>query len=62
MNQVVWMVWGDPHSTGNMPNLWETKLEAEKYAREMFPNEHPDIRYGRIFYKEILNWSEGATK
>ena len=55
-NQVVWLVWGDPNAIDGMPCLWETKLDAERYARECFPDMHPDLRYARIYYKEVMNY------
>jgi hypothetical protein len=36
-----------------MPTLFETKLDAEKYAREMYGKEYPDtyqlIRLSRVY-------------
>lgn len=51
----VWFVQGaDPYSP--MPVLFATKLAAEIYARQEFPNEDPDTRYARVFYKSV--WEE----
>lgn len=30
-----------------------TKMVAEKVARERFPDEDPDTRYGRIYYRRF---------
>ena len=38
--------------------VFETKIEAERYARECFPNENEDERYARIFYKEVVSYKE----
>ena len=38
--------------------VFETKIEAERYARECFPNESEDERYARIFYKEVVSYKE----
>lgn len=36
--------------------VFATKMEAERYARELFPDESEDSRYARIFYKEVLSY------
>lgn len=36
--------------------VFATKMEAERYARELFPDENEDERYARIFYKEVLSY------
>jgi len=55
----VWYVRGaDPESP--MPVLFTTKLAAEMYARMEFPDEHPDTRYARIFYRSV--WEEKDLK
>jgi hypothetical protein len=36
--------------------LFATKVAAEMYARQEFPDAHPDERYARIFYKSV--WEE----
>jgi hypothetical protein len=48
----VWWVLGD----SDRPFLWRTKEDAEKYARELFPDESPDTRYARIYYKEVFSY------
>jgi hypothetical protein len=51
----VWFVKGaDPGSP--MPVLFDTKMGAEMYARQVFPDADPDERYARIFYKSV--WEE----
>lgn len=47
----VWYVRGEQPS--GWPTLFDSKELAEKYARELFPNEDPDTRYGRIYYRDL---------
>jgi|GEM_PF-3693378 len=55
----VWYVQGaDPDCP--MPVLFATKMAAEIYARQEFPTEDEDRRYGRIFYKSV--WEEADLK
>lgn len=46
-----WWVVGDTEMT-----LLATKMDAERRARELFPNESPDKRYARVFYKAFEVW------
>jgi len=39
-------------------HVFETKIEAERYARESFPDEDEDTRYARIYYKEVVSYKE----
>jgi hypothetical protein len=39
-----------------VPYVFETKIEAERYARECFPDESEDERYARIFCKEVVSY------
>jgi hypothetical protein len=39
-------------------HVFETKIEAEMYARAMFPEESQDSRYARIFCKEVVSFKE----
>lgn len=50
----VWYVVGDPHQQGVMPTLFQTKEDAERYARLCFPDEDPYKRYCRVYFKEVL--------
>lgn len=50
---LVWYVNGDPDQT-----LLKTKLDAEKWAREIFPEEDEDKRYSRVFFKEVFSYDE----
>ena len=52
----VWYVRGADTYDGVMPVLLSTKMAAEKYARQEFPDEGPDERYARIFCR--LVWEE----
>lgn len=45
----VWYVRGDDAN-----QFFATKLDAEKYARILFPEESEFTRYGRIFYREVF--------
>ena len=44
-----------------VPHVFETKMEAERYARELFPDETEDERYARIYYKEVVSFKEGGV-
>jgi hypothetical protein len=50
----IWFVVGDPDE--DMPNLWLTKMDAEKFAREVFPDESEDKRYARVRYAVAINY------
>jgi hypothetical protein len=39
-------------------HVFETKIEAERYARELFPNESEDERYARIYCKPVVSFKE----
>ena len=39
-------------------HVFETKVEAERYARELFPEESEDERYSRIYSKEVVSFKE----
>lgn len=48
----VWYVQGaDP--TEPIPLLFRTELDAETYARIKFPDEHPDTRHTRVYFREV---------
>ena len=36
--------------------LFESKLDAEIYAREIFPEESEDKRYARIYFKTVYEF------
>lgn len=50
MEQFVWFVSVEGEDS---PPLFHTKIDAESYARELFPNEDPYKRYARIYYREV---------
>jgi hypothetical protein len=54
----VWYIRGEPHDA--LPTLFATKLGAEAYARQLFPDEDPDTRYARIYFINL--WEEGDDK
>ena len=41
-------------------HVFETKIEAEGYARMMFPGESEDERYARIYCKPVVSFKEGS--
>lgn len=47
----LWEVAGDPDRS-----LFRTKLEAERAAREIFPDENVSQRYARVQYRNIVNF------
>lgn len=47
----VWFVVGDPDEI-----LFVNKISAERHAREIFPDDPADRRYGRIKYKQVFNY------
>lgn len=51
---LVWFVSGDDTDWGK-PQLWLTKMDAEAYARELFPDEGEHDRYARIFYRRVFS-------
>jgi len=55
----VWCVRGDDPEFP-LPEFFATKMAAEMYARLEFPNESPDTRYARIFYRSV--WEEADMK
>jgi len=52
----VWYVLGEE----NPFTLWETKEDAEKCARYLFPDENPDVRYARVYCREVTTWEKGG--
>lgn len=55
----VWYVQGaDPEA--RFPEFFATKMAAEMYARDLFPQECPDQRYARIFHRNV--WEEADMK
>ena len=39
-------------------HVFETKIEAERYARAMYPEESEDSRHSRIHCKEVVSFKE----
>ena len=55
-NTEVWYLWQEGE---RIPSLWfDTKETAEVAARMLYPDEHPDKRYARIFFKDVLTMSD----
>lgn len=44
----VWYIIGDEQHL-----FFGTKMDAEIYARELFPGQHPERRYARIMFKTV---------
>ena len=51
--QEVWFVSGCEEGY-----LFETKLDADIYARKLFPNENGLQRYARIYFKTVYEFKE----
>ena len=52
MNEVWYVV--DEEDVGDIPLLWRTKMDAEIYARRLFPDYSPDERYARVRFIKLL--------
>lgn len=52
-NTKVWYVGGEPDTA--FPTLFETKEDAERYARILFPMETTHQRYMRIYFRPVFN-------
>lgn len=52
----VWIVLGDDEDES--PILWRTKMDAEIYARRMYPDESPNRRYARIYSEQIMSYDQ----
>ena len=48
----VWGVQGDPDKL-----LWVSKIDAERHARELFPEESVHKRYARIFFMAVYAYN-----
>lgn len=59
----VWYIRGEAVD-GLRHMLFATKMAAEIYARELFPNEPPDTRYARVYCMPVWEESDmtGAKK
>ena len=51
MNEVWYVV--DEEHVGDIPLLWRTKMDAEIYARRLFPDYSPDARYARVRFIKL---------
>lgn len=49
----VWYVAGDPERL-----LWVTKEDAERWAREVYPNMDADRRYSRVHFHEVHSYEK----
>ena len=46
-------VWFVQDADDPRPQLWDTKMDAEIYARVCFPDESEDRRYARIYSRDV---------
>jgi hypothetical protein len=53
MNQVWYVLGADLEG---WPVLFATKMAAEMYARQVWPDADESVRYARIFYRSV--WTE----
>jgi hypothetical protein len=53
----VWYVQGDA-GDGGKPLLWLTKEDAERWAREIYPDETIERRYARVAYRRVYAYDE----
>ena len=60
MSNLVWYV---ADGQGHMPQLFDTKIAAEKYARLLFPDEPESRRYARVYFRKVMTLEdlEGVT-
>jgi hypothetical protein len=56
MNEIWYVDEGEGFSL--VAHVFETKIEAERYARAMYPEESEDSRYSRIHCKEVVSFKE----
>lgn len=54
MTNQVWYVQGDEDRL-----FFTDKPSAEVHARHLFPDESPDARYARIYYREVYKYVAG---
>lgn len=57
MERHVWYVL-DPEDT--YQPLFETKMDAERFARYTYPDEDPDKRYSRIRCRRVYTFDDGG--
>ena len=50
----IWYVQGDDTNSLRWPNFFESKEDAERMARHLFPDEDEYQRYARIYYRELF--------
>jgi hypothetical protein len=55
MSNLVWYV---ADGEGGMPQLFDTKEAAEKWARMLFPDEPASRRYTRIYFRKVMTLEE----
>lgn len=57
MPETIWYIVGETRLTNPpmpFPTFFRWKIEAEKYARVLFPDDGPERRYARIMSREVM--------
>lgn len=49
----VWYVVGEVKDPTSWPTLLRSKMDAEMYARQLFPDDSAERNYARIMYREV---------
>lgn len=57
------LIWYVADGQGLIPQFFDTKIAAEKYARLLFPDEPESRRYARIYFRRVMTLEdlEGVT-
>jgi hypothetical protein len=61
MSSLVW--WVDQGNGGAdllFGPLFKSQSDAKGFARQQFPNEDPETRDGRIYYREVVSFKESV--
>lgn len=61
MRVCLWYVVGTADDTA-CPPLFSTKMRAEVYARERFPDESPSRRYARVMFTTVDDYCDPDFK
>ena len=52
----VWYLWQERE---DFPSLWfDTKITAEAAARMLYPDEEPNKRHARIFFRPVITMAD----
>ena len=58
----VWFVYEAGYADAEEPQLWDTKMDAETYARVLFPDEDADKRHSRICAHNVYTIKHDDTQ